>query len=132
MSRAKQAAGTARPVVMHDIATLEMAMQRIRKGFASRTGIRDIASEAGLPVFHFRRQFTAHFGKTPKAVASELQVETAKAMLLAGRSPSEIAQACGFAARTHFLGRFRQLTGQTPARWLAAQERSGAAPALSR
>ena len=131
MSRAKRAGRPVRPAPVRDIATLEVAMDRIREGFASGTGIRDIASQSGLPLFHFRRQFTAYFGKTPKVIASELQVQAAKAMLLAGRSPREIAEACGFAARSHFLGRFRQLTGQTPARWLAAQKSHATASPLS-
>lgn len=80
------------------------------------------AKVAGLSPFHFHRRFSLWAGLTLKRMATRLQIERAKELLLAGRPLFDVGQECGFAHQSHFTSRFRQATGTTPARWLREQK----------
>ena len=55
-------------------------------------------------------------------LATELQVEECKRLMLAGVPLGEIPARVGFAQQSHFTARFRRFVGQTPRRWLMAQK----------
>lgn len=86
-----------------------------------------ISGQAGVSAFHFHRIFTDMVGETPKRMATRLQVEHAKRMLLEGTSCADTADKCGFAHQSHFTSRFKQITGTTPMAWLGQQQLDAAA-----
>jgi AraC family transcriptional regulator len=102
-----------------EIARLEAAKKFIEENAlrGSECDLVAVAKEAGQSPFHLHRRFKQHFGQTPKEIASTLQVEMAKKLILQGVPMPQIAQRCGFAHQSHFVSRFRMKTGVTPTKW---------------
>jgi AraC-like DNA-binding protein len=61
----------------------------------------------------------------PLQMVAEFQVGHAKELMMRGVPLADVADRCGFSNQSHFTARFKQLTGETPARWrrLQAQKR---------
>ena len=97
---------------------LDRAMAYIRRHFARPVTLQDLARAVGLSPFHLHRQFRRHFGQTPKEVATRLQVEKAKGLILKGVPLSDVARRCGFSHQSHFASRFKMKTGLTARAWL--------------
>ena len=106
---------------VRDAADVESRLQASLTFMASefRRGPRlgEIARAAHFSEYHFHRIFTKRFGKTPKDVLTEHQIEEAKRLMLAGHRPADAARLAGFSHQSHLTSRFRQLTGQTPKQW---------------
>ena len=78
----------------------------------------DLASVAGLSVFHFSRMFRASLGEAPHQYVLRKRVEQARHMLRDGQvGLAEIAVACGFSSQAHFTTRFGHMVGVSPARY---------------
>jgi len=78
----------------------------------------DLASIAGLSVFHFSRMFRTSLGEAPHQFVLRQRILQARAMLGDGDLPvSEIAQACGFSSQAHLTTRFGNMVGVSPARY---------------
>ncbi len=117
-----------RPVSDDEVERFKLALRYIRKNFRT-AGLHDIAAHVGYSLFHFHRRFTLWAGRTPKSIVTELQINLACKLLLAGKaSLPEIAQRCGFAHQSHLTSRFRLCMGDAPLRWLRRQRRAGSEP----
>src|SRR5687767_10140061 len=118
----------------HEVeARLRTAVDFMSREFRRNPRLAEIARVAHFSEYHFHRLFRKHFGKTPKQVIVELQIEDVKRQMLAGHRPSDAARRAGFAHQSHLTSRFRQLTGVTPRQWvLAARKRVDAAAAKKR
>jgi AraC-like DNA-binding protein len=79
---------------------------------------------------HFRRQFKARTGTSPKAFQVAQRITRAKESLAAGRSLKETAARLGFGDVFHFMRLFRRVTGQTAGQF-AAVFAKGPAPGSS-
>lgn len=80
-----------------------------------RLALRNLASEAGLSVFHFARLFTAETGQSPGAYVRAARVRAAKVLLTTTSLPLRtIATLVGFSDQPQLSKAFRQVTGQTP------------------
>jgi len=105
-----------------DAADVEARLQASLTFMASefRRGPRlgEIARAAHFSEYHFHRIFTKRFGKTPKDVLTEHQIEEAKRLMLAGHRPADAARLAGFSHQSHLTSRFRQMTDQTPRQWV--------------
>ena len=78
--------------------------------------IRDLASRAGLSLYHFARAFRTSTGATPRAFIERRRIERARALIDNTDQPlAEIAAATGFATQSHLTTAFRRATGFTPA-----------------
>ena len=65
--------------------------------------------------FHFHRLFTRHVGISPKRYLQRKQLQDAKWLLRASRTPiGDIAAQTGFSSHGHFTSTFRRLTGVSP------------------
>jgi AraC-like DNA-binding protein len=95
------------------------AMRRVREYVDLHLGesmdLAELASIAGLSVFHFARQFKQSVGVTPHHFLVQRRVERAQDMLArTDLAVSEIAVAAGFSDQSHLSRHFRQLLGTTP------------------
>jgi AraC-like DNA-binding protein len=75
----------------------------------------------GASPTHLVRSFTGAFGVPPHAYLVARRVEVARRLLLAGRSPAEVAVVAGFHDQAHLTRHFRRHVGTTPARYRAGR-----------
>ena len=104
------------------------AVDFIRRHFNRRPSLVEIASAARLSRFYLHRLFKQRFGETPYQMVARLQIEHAKELLLQGLSVAEVARQVGFEYSSHFVTRFKQVTGATPAKWRRINVRPGGKP----
>ena len=96
------------------------------KEFRRNPRLSEIARIAHFSEYHFHRLFRKRFGKTPKQLLVELQIDEAKRLMLAGQRPADAAGRAGFSHQSHLTSRFKSVTGLTPKQWLlAAQKQAG-------
>ncbi len=100
-------------------------MDFMTKEFRRNPRLSEIARVAHFSEYHFHRLFRKRFGKTPKHVLVELQIEEAKRLMLAGQRPSEAACQAGFSHQSHLTSRFKNVTGMTPKQWVLAARKRG-------
>src|SRR5688500_13394214 len=111
----------ATPVSAEEAERFERALVYLREHFRT-ADLKDIAEHVGLSPFHFHRRFTLWAGRTPKTLLTELQMEHARALLLAGVRCPEVAERIGLAHASHLTHRFKlNHGGDTPTRWLKRQ-----------
>ncbi len=83
-----------------------------------RISLEDLASLAGVSLFHFARGFKDAIGVSPHAYVTGRRVARARRLLSdPGLSLAEVAARCGFSSQSHFTTIFRKTTGVTPARY---------------
>jgi AraC-like DNA-binding protein len=99
-------------------ARLQASLAFMAREFRRGPRLQEIARTAHFSEYHFHRVFRKRFGKTPKEVLAEHQIEEAKRLMLTGHRPADAARAAGFSHQSHLTTRFRQMTGQTPRQWL--------------
>jgi AraC-like DNA-binding protein len=61
--------------------------------------------------------FTRRFALSPHRYQTQLRVDAARALLAQGHQAVEVAGAVGFADQSHFIRRFKAITGVTPGRY---------------
>jgi AraC family transcriptional regulator, glycine betaine-responsive activator len=82
----------------------------------------EIAGYLGISRRTLERLFQRQLGMSPAQKYLELRLERARlAMLRGSRSLEEVAQSVGFASPSHFIVRYRQAFGKTPAADRAAR-----------
>ena len=94
-------------------------IRRVREYVDAHLGesmeLTELASIAGLSLFHFARQFKQTVGVAPHHYLVQRRVERAQDMLTRTDLPlSEIALAAGFSDQSHLGRHFRQMLGTTP------------------
>ena len=98
------------------------ALKRVREfieaHLAEDVSLGDMATTAGLSVFHFCRSFKQSTGMTPHQYQLYRRIERAKE-LLADRSLSlaSLSVAVGFSSQSHFSTAFRKIAGTSPHRF---------------
>lgn len=102
---------------------LSKAHAFVERHFRRVPTLEEVAAETGYSPFHFHRRFRAAYGKTPKQLATELQVAEVQRLILAGVPLARAAEAVGFAHQSHMTGRFKRLVGTTPLQWLKGPTR---------
>jgi PAS domain S-box-containing protein len=97
---------------------LKAATDRIRRSFDQRLSLRAIASEAGMSITQFERDFRKVFDMTPSAFLHSLRLDQARTLLDdPSQSVAAIAHACGYADHSAFSRRFLAETGMTPSKY---------------
>jgi AraC family transcriptional regulator len=90
----------------------------IQARYAGSLSIADLARECGLSPSHFTRAFRTTTGVQPHRWLSQVRIEAAKQMLVAGEMPlARIALACGFGDQSHFTRMFTRDVGISPGAW---------------
>jgi AraC family transcriptional regulator len=81
-----------------------------------------LAKESGLSKYYLDRVFRLATGLTPHNYVVALRLARAKCLLCtSGRAIADIAVELGFSDQSHFSKVFKDLTGQSPKRFRAAQ-----------
>ena len=83
------------------------------------TDLDSLAREAGLSRFQALRAFKRRYGLPPHAYQLCLRVARARAMLLDGAAPADVAAHCGFVDQSHFNRHFKRIVGATPTQFAA-------------
>jgi AraC family transcriptional regulator len=96
----------------------------LRRRFAERLSLAEVAREAGVHPVHLARTFRAACGCTVGEYVRRLRVDYARARLAGSDAPvAEVALAAGFADQSHFSRVFRALTGVSPAAYRGRRAR---------
>jgi AraC family transcriptional regulator len=96
--------------------------QRVESSGPERISLGELARDAGVSVALLTRLFRARYGKSPGRYLLERRLDWAANQLLhSRRSIVDIACQAGFADQSHFTRRFRDYTGQTPARYRSSR-----------
>ncbi|GGM03835.1 AraC family transcriptional regulator [Streptomyces fumigatiscleroticus] len=66
---------------------------------------------------HLVRAFSSAYGIAPHQYLMSRRVERARRLLLAGRTPADVATATGFYDQAHLTRHFKKLVGVTPGRY---------------
>ena len=102
------------------------AVRRIREylqdNYAHNVSVEELARLVELSPFHLIRVFTKQVGLTPHAYQTQIRIARAKALLLSGLPPAQVAQETGFYDQSHFGGNFKRLVGITPGRYAVSKQ----------
>ena len=85
--------------------------------FSDKIDLSIIADEACFSKFHFIREFTKIYQRTPHQYLTFVRIEKAKQLLTEGRSVSETCFMVGFESVSTFTGLFTRRVQHTPARY---------------
>ncbi|MHC4050654.1 helix-turn-helix transcriptional regulator [Bradyrhizobium sp. 25ACV] len=97
---------------------LKRAVQRLRSEVETDLSLATLASDAGLPRFHFCRAFKKSTGLSSRAWLRRHRSEQAVNLLRdSDDSIVSIAAALGYSSQTAFAVAFRKLTGERPSDW---------------
>ena len=95
---------------------IQLAVEIMRRNFASDLPWSEIASRVGLSQSRLRHLFTAQTGLSPQQVFAQLRLTQAKELLATTELTIEqVALRVGWQDRSHFERRFKQRYGITPA-----------------
>jgi len=98
-----------------DGARLRRVLDYIDAKVTADLSVAELASVAGLSVFHFSRAFAATMGLPPHRYVSSRRLELARRLLSEGRLPlSQIALECRFSSQASFSRAFLRAIGVTP------------------
>jgi AraC family transcriptional regulator len=104
-----------------DDARLQRVLGYVEEHLAQEITVADLANVACLSIFHFTRAFAAAVGEPPHRYVSQRRLESAKALIAAGRtSLGKIALDSQFSSQTSFTRAFRRATGMTPGEYRRA------------
>ncbi len=96
----------------------DLVEARLDRPVDTPPSLAEMASAAGLSVYHFAREFRRATSVTPYAFALNRRLKRVEALLVRSTLPiSLIAHRYGFASSAHFVKRFRDHMGVTPARY---------------
>jgi AraC-like DNA-binding protein len=87
-----------------------------------RTSVDALAAGAGVSTRHLERVFRDEVGLSPKRLARVVRVQ--EVLRRAGAAPGrwvDVALDCGYADQAHLVRDFRELTGESPARWSGSE-----------
>ena len=100
----------------HQVAT---AIRWLRTHLADGATIADAARAMGITAGHLRSLFIRVQGRSPRAVLSEVAMQSARELLTdRALSMKEVAARCGFRAYSQFYRAFVRHHGITPSAWI--------------
>ena len=76
--------------------------------------LEELAAEVGMGPFALSRAFSSAYGLPPRSYLNQLRVDRARALLVAGRTPSQVAAEVGFTDQAHLSRHFRSRLGVPP------------------
>lgn len=101
---------------------LERALAAIQARLPGSTLVADLAAALPMSPFHFARAFKVSVGVPPHRYILQQRIERAKALLARpDLSIAQVSAQAGFKTTSHFTSVFRQIAGETPARYRASR-----------
>ncbi len=88
-----------------------------------RIPVQQLAQQVGWSRRHFGERFRKELGLSPKAAGRVIRFERSHNVLTRPHRGglAEIAAECGYADQSHLTREWRELAGQTPSAWMAAE-----------
>lgn len=106
-------AGT--PIPTDSALKLKKAISYMEENYAYSISMQEVADLIGMSYCQFSRFFPRMTGKNFSAYLSDIRLSRArKALLMEGKTVSDVAMECGFDYLSYFIGRFRRRYGITP------------------
>lgn len=94
------------------------AMSYIRRRYAEKVGLEDVASEVSLSPTYFSRLFKEEAGQSFKSYLNDLRIGEAKNLLRETALPLlDVASRVGFEDQSYFSRVFRNIVGISPGRY---------------
>jgi AraC-like DNA-binding protein len=90
------------------------ARRLIDEGCCAGVDLDALARRLFVSKFHFIRQFSRCYGRTPYRYLTERRMQEAKALFDGGMSVAEVCRRVGFCSVPSFSQVFRRMTGWTP------------------
>ena len=91
------------------------AVAYLTDNYAKAPSLTDVARAVSTSPFHFHRLLSREVGLSPKHFLLRMQLQIAKWLLSATRTPiGDIATKTGFASHGHFTATFHRLVGVSP------------------
>ena len=110
---AAMSAGT--PIPTDSALKLKKAISYMEENYAYSISMQEVADLIGMSYCQFSRFFPRMTGKNFSAYLSDIRLSRArKALLMEGKTVSDVAMECGFDYLSYFIGRFRRRYGITP------------------
>jgi len=105
-----------RPLTQKDLfLKLEKTRKLIEHEFAHPLNAQNLATEAGLSLYHFIRLFKKCYGQTPiQMLIARRMVHAQKLLKESSLSVNEVAECCGFSDLQIFSKAFKKYTGNSP------------------
>lgn len=97
---------------------VQRALDRIHDQYAERLTLEMLSTAAGLTRGALLRAFQREVGIAPYSYLTQVRIDQAKRLLLAGHPIATVAQRVGFADQSHLTRHFKRLVGVTPG-WFA-------------
>ena len=82
-----------------------------------------LADSAGLSCSQFKQNFKKELGVSPRNYINNRKVEYGKALLLEGKSVTEVAMALNFSSSNYFSSVFKKYTLCTPSEYVRKTEK---------
>ena len=96
------------------------AREYLRENFARPVKLATLAGVCGASPFHLVRSFTDVVGMPPHAYLTQIRANRARALLVVGETPADVAYCCGFCDQSHLTRTFKRLFGVTPGAYVSA------------
>ncbi|WP_374711290.1 Ada metal-binding domain-containing protein [Symbiobacterium terraclitae] len=119
-----------RPDLGGGVRGYEAALVQRALTLALRHGPSGMARELSVSLPHLNRLFRRHLGGSVRQCVLRLRAERAAALLDAGASPLEAADACGFRSLSAFYAAFRRVHGMAPGEYRSRHHKEGARDAV--
>jgi AraC-like DNA-binding protein len=98
---------------------VQMAREYVESNYTESISLGQLAALAHISPYHLSRVFSQEVGMPPHAFQTQLRVQRAKPLLLAGMPVTEVAMQTGFFDQSHFIRHFRRIVGVTPSSYAA-------------
>lgn len=105
---------TARQVSPATGSYVTLATEYLKENLGKHIGLDEVAAAVGISKFYLARQFKALTGKSIVQTLNLMRCTEARRLILAGRSVSEAAAACGFESMPYFSTTFKKIFGILP------------------
>ena len=100
-----------------DRALLQQTLAYLETNYAAAITLDELAAQVHLSPYHLLRLFKATYGLPPHAYLTQLRVQRAKRLLLAGQSIATVAVDVGFSDQSHLSRHFKRIVGVPPGQY---------------
>lgn len=101
-----------------DRKVLQQALAYLESNCAAAITLDDLAAQVHLSPYHLLRLFKATYGLPPHAYLTQLRVQRAKRLLLAGQPIAAVALDVGFVDQSHLTRHFKRIVGVPPGQYI--------------
>jgi AraC-like DNA-binding protein len=105
------------PVAKTDPSRMAQVKEYLHVFYNENIGLEKLAREVNCSPYHLNRTFREFTGLPPHKYLLCLRIAHAEKMLLAGKSPVEVALDVGFYDESHLLRHFKKIIGVSPGRY---------------